>query len=162
MWRPIHPCRAVRTEDMRERQVSTTRIVEAAPATIWDIITDPTMHPVIDGSGTVKAALGNPKRLGPNSKFGMSMKMGLPYPIRNKVVEYVEGRRIAWQHFSGHRWRWELEEVEGGTRVTETFDWSTARSPQAIESGGFPEKNLRGMEATLERLAEVVAEGRAA
>ena len=31
-----------------------------------------------------------------------------------------------------------------------------------VEAGGFPEKNLRGMEATLERLAEVVAEGRAA
>ena len=72
------------------------------------------------------------------------------------MVEYEEGRRIAWQHFGKHRWRYELEPVEGGTRVTETFDWSTARVPKAIELMGYPAKHVPNMEKTLERLAEVV------
>ena len=54
--------------------------------------------------------------------------MGVPYLTKNTVVEYDEDRLIAWRHLGKHRWRYELEPVEGGTKVTETFDWSTARS----------------------------------
>ena len=57
--------------------------------------------------------------------------------------EFEENRRIAWAHVGGHRWRYELEEVDGGTRVTESFDWSTSRAPassrwSAIRSGTRP------------------------
>jgi hypothetical protein len=82
----------------------------------------------------------------------------LPYRITNTVVEYDENRLIAWQHFGKHRWRYELEPVDGGssTKVTESFDWSTATSPKAIELMGYPKRHPANMEATLERLAEMV------
>jgi hypothetical protein len=89
----------------------------------------------------------------------MAMKLRVPYGITNEVVEFEEGRLIAWRHFGGHRWRWELEPVEGGTKVTETFDWSTSRSPVALEVMRIPARNRRAIEATLERLEAHLKDG---
>lgn len=141
----------------RKRQVSTSRTIAADRQRIFDVLADPAMHPVIDGSGTVRQARqGAPARLAYGAKFGMSMKIGAPYRITNTVVEFDEGRRLAWRHYHGHVWRYELEDVEGGTKVTETFDWSGARTKWTLEVTGFPEKNLEAMERTLERLEETV------
>ncbi|GGS26402.1 hypothetical protein GCM10010171_19880 [Actinokineospora fastidiosa] len=93
------------------------------------------------------------RRLKLGDRFGMDMKMGLPYKIRNTVVEFEEGRLIAWRHFYGHRWRWQLKDLgDGRTEVTETFDWSTARIGLLLEWVRFPGKNLKSIRATLERL----------
>ncbi len=87
----------------------------------------------------------------------MDMRFGpLPYRISNEVVEFEENRLIAWAHFGKHRWRYQLEPVAGGTQVTESFDWSTSRSPRAIELMGYPKQHVRNIEATLERLANLV------
>jgi hypothetical protein len=52
-------------------------------------------------------------------------------------------------------WRYDLDEVPGGTRVTESFTYdSLARL--AVIAMGFPERNRRAMEATLERLEALV------
>lgn len=146
-----------------KRQLSTSRVIAAPRQEIFDIIADPSMHPVIDGSGTVREAQeGGPERLEAGSTFGMQMKMGAPYKIANTVVEFDEGARLAWRHFHGHRWRYELEDVDGGTRVTETFDWSSAKTKWPLELAGIPKKNLAAMEKTLERLEEVALERRSA
>jgi hypothetical protein len=49
----------------------------------------------------------------------------------NHVVEFEEGRRMAWmpaevgQPRPGHLWRWELEPAgPSRTRVTCTYDWT--------------------------------------
>ena len=142
----------------KDRKVSASRVIAAEPQVIFDLLADPSAHARFDGSGTVQAVQeGGPQRLEEGARFGMQMKMGAPYRILNTVVEFEEGQRIAWRHFGGHRWRYELEDVDGGTRVTETFDWSTAKLPVAIELAGFPKKNLAAIEATLVRLEEVVA-----
>ncbi len=147
----------------RKRQLSVSRVIPAEREAIFDILADPAMHPVIDGSGTVRDVQeGGPERLAYGTKFGMSMKMGAPYKIANTVVEYDEGLRLAWAHFHGHRWRYELEDVEGGTKVTETFDWSTARTKWTLEMAGIPKRNREAMDKTLERLEELVTQGREA
>lgn len=142
----------------RNRSVSRTKVIHAPASVIFDVIADPSMHPRIDGSGSVQAPRSDaPQRLTMGAGFGMDMKIGVPYKIANTVVEFEEGRRLAWRHFGGHRWRWELEPVdEGTTRVTETFDWSTARSPLALELAGYPKRNAKSIERTLERLAELI------
>jgi len=142
---------------MASRQVSRTAIVATTPERIFELLADPAQHPLIDGSGTVRAAQpGGPDRLALGAKFGMDMKMGAPYKILNTVVEFEENRLIAWRHFNGHRWRWRLERLDGGhTEVTETFDWSTARFPLAISLSPFPRQNTRGIEKTLARLTEL-------
>ena len=142
---------------MAERVVSVSRVIQASPEAIFDVVADPARHGEIDGSGMVQNVRGESKRLELGSTFGMDMKFGpLPYRISNKVVEFDEGRLIAWAHFGGHRWRYELEPVDGGTKVTESFDWSTARVPKAIELMGYPKQHPANMEATLERLAALV------
>jgi uncharacterized protein YndB with AHSA1/START domain len=145
---------------MAEQVVSVSRVINASPETIFDLLTDPARHSEIDGSGMVQKSRGESQRLQLGSKFGMDMKMGpMPYRITNTVVEYDENRLIAWEHFGKHRWRYELEPVDddaAATKVTESFDWSTARWPKGIELMGYPKQHPPSMEATLERLATVV------
>jgi uncharacterized protein YndB with AHSA1/START domain len=138
--------------DMQQRRTWDSRVIDATPEAIFDVLTDPSLHPVIDGSGTVRGARNGSERLRLGSRFSMNMRIGLPYVIRNTVVEYEENRRIAWAHLGGHRWRYELEPVEGGTKVTETFDWSTARIPKLIELAGYPRRMEPAITSTLERL----------
>jgi uncharacterized protein YndB with AHSA1/START domain len=136
-----------------DNKIRVQRVINAPPEKIFDILADPAMHPVIDGSDTVKkSANRNPKRLSQGAKFGMGMKIGAPYRIRNTVVEFEEGKKIAWRHFGRHRWRYELELADGGTRVTETFDYSTAPAPFVLKLLGFTKRHPAGMAATLERL----------
>ena len=91
------------------------------------------------------------------STFSMDMKFGpVPYKISSTVVEFEQDRKIAWAHLGKHRWRYELEPNAEGTLVRETFDWSTAMVPKAIELMGYPKKHPANMEATLERLAAIV------
>lgn len=138
------------------KSVSVSRQIAAPANVIFDILADPARHAEIDGSGTVRGAKdGTAERLAMGTKFGMKMKIVVPYDMRSKVVEFEEDRLIAWAHFGKHRWRYELEANDEGTLVTETFDWSTALSPKFIELSGYPKKHPANMEATLERLDEV-------
>lgn len=139
--------------------VSESRVIAADAQQLFDIVADPAQHPVIDGSGTVQAVRGNaPDRLALGARFGMEMKLGAPYKITNKVVEFEEGRRIAWRHFNGHVWRYIFEPVDGGTRVTEQWDARPAKNRIGLRLMGFPARNRKGIRATLDRLARVSAE----
>ena len=142
----------------KRRSVSRSRIVSAPPSAIFDLLAEPSKHPLIDGSGTVKGSRTDaPVRLSLGATFGMNMKLGVPYPIENTVVEFEGDRLIAWRHLGGHTWRYELVPVDAThTEVIETFDWSTARVPKAIELLGYPARHQVGMTKTLERLAAVV------
>ena len=149
--------------DRRTRRASASVIIAAPAQRIFDVLADPQMHPVIDGGETVRRALeGNPARLFLGAKFGMSVRRVLGYHIENTVVEWDEPRLIAWRHWAGHRWRYELQEVPGGTEVKETFDWSTSLMPWALQAAGYPGRNLAGIVGTLERLAVAVADRGAA
>ncbi len=138
--------------------VSESRVIAADPQRLFDIVADPAMHPTIDGSGTVQATRGPaPARLSEGAKFGMDMKLGAPYKITNTVVEFDDGRQIAWRHFNGHVWRYLFEPVDGGTRVTEQWDARPAKNKIFLRLSGFPGRNRKGILATLQRLDELVA-----
>lgn len=134
-------------------KVSRCRFVPAPPQEVFDLLADPRKHALIDGSGTLQSAMSGPDRLSLGATFGMSMKMGLPYRIKNTVEEFEEGRRIAWRHAGRHRWRYELEAVDGGTEVTETFDTSTVPAPVRPITKMLGRKNGDSIDATLDRLA---------
>jgi uncharacterized protein YndB with AHSA1/START domain len=143
-----------------ERRVTRDIVVDAPPSAVFEVLADPRAHGAFDGSGTVRSAITGPARLSLGDRFGMSMRLGVPYTINNEVVEFEEDRRIGWRHVGHHVWRYELEPVgEGSTRVSETFDWSTSRAPWLLELVGYPATNTRGIEATLPRLKAYV-EGR--
>lgn len=135
------------------------RFVAAAPQAIFDLLADPSKHSLIDGSGTVRApASGGPERLSLGAKFSMSMKKAMPYTIKNEVVEFDEPRLIAWRHVGRHVWRYRLRSVEGGTEVTEEFDWGSSWASLVLKLTGTPARNRVAIEATLDRLADHFAE----
>lgn len=137
-------------------------VIEADPTTVFDVLADPTQHSLFDGSNSVKAQLSGPPRLYLGASFRMRMRVGAPYLVQNRVVEYDEDRRIAWRHFARHIWRYELEPVNDGTatRVTESFDYDAAPAGFLYDRVGIPERNRRAMEASLQRL-KVLVESRA-
>ncbi len=143
-----------------EQQISRDIVIAAPPAKVFAVLADPRRHTDFDGSGTVKNAVSGPDRLSKGAKFGTSMKMfGLPYRIPNTVVEFEEDRRIAWAHPGKHRWRYELEAVEGGTRVTETCDFSTSPAGGVMARLPFARWNAEGIEKTLPKLKALVENG---
>jgi Polyketide cyclase / dehydrase and lipid transport len=136
--------------------VSEQRVIAAERQRIFDIVADPAMHPVMDGSGSVRAIRpGGPQRLALDAKFGMDMKLGAPYKIVNTVVEFDEGHRIAWRHFNGHIWRYTFEPVDGGTLVTEQWDARRTKNRILLRLMGFPARNRRGIQNTLQQLDEL-------
>ena len=140
--------------NVRIRQA--TRTVPAPAAAVFELLARPAQHALIDGSGTVQDVQpGTPERLSPGARFGMEMRLGLRYKILNEVVEFEEGRRIAWRHFGGHVWRYLLEPVDSQhTRVTEQFDPTHSRAPWALRLVRAGRRNQRSIEQTLERLDE--------
>ena len=142
---------------MSAKIISDSRVLPFPADAIFDVLASPAGHVEMDGSGTVRGVASGPERLRDGARFRMKMKLGVPYQMSSTVREFEENRRIAWAHVGGHRWRYELEEVAGGTRVTESFDWSTSRAPRFIEMVGYPERHKANLQKTLERLEEVVA-----
>ena len=147
--------------DTGQPYVRAGRITINAPAEqIFDLLANPHLHAEFDGSGTVRGKLSGPERLALGDKFGMSMRIVVPYRISNTVVEFEENRRIAWCHAGHHRWRYELEPIDANTTVvTETFDGSTARFPPALRLMNAYDNNQKAILATLNRLRGVVEGG---
>lgn len=145
--------------------VSVERVIPAPASAIFDLLADPGRHLDIDGSGTVLGARSAGRRLTLGDSFGMNMKMGARYATRNEIVEFEENRRIAWRTmapaplskvFTGRTWRYELEQVEGGTLVRETWDISTEAPlgrPFVRRMSGMTRKSIT---RTLARIEELV------
>ncbi len=148
--------------------VSVQRLIPSPPEPIFDLLADPAGHAQIDGGGSVQNARSGGRRLALGDRFGMDMKIGVGYSTRNTIIEIDENRRIAWQTTTngplaslvgGRIWRYELEPVDGGTLVTESWDISqeaTASKPFVRRMEGMTRKN---MASTLERIESLVATG---
>jgi hypothetical protein len=159
--------------------ISVTRDIPAPAAAVFDLLARPGRHPQIDGSGSVRGVRPDgPDRLFLGARFGMDMRIGLPYRVLNEVVEFEEGRRIGWRHFAGHVWRYLLEPSEGpvlagaadhigspasavgpSTRLTEQFDPAGARWPGTLKLLGFSRRNERAIRGTLDQIAALARAG---
>lgn len=141
------------------------RVIPASPERIFALISDPNRHREMDGSGTVRDAKKVPGKLTLGSKFGMSMKVGVPYSMESTVIEYEEGRRLAWQSrppgrlsgkiAGGRIWRYELEPVEGGTLVKESWDISQEVVKAMVRPARG--KTIEAMKKTLETIEKILA-----
>ncbi|MFM7061521.1 MAG: SRPBCC family protein [Actinomycetes bacterium] len=140
-----------------------SRLIPAPAQRLFDLVADPSQHPAFDGSGTVRSSPLPSGKVGPGDTFGMSMHMYIPYKMVNEVVEYEEGRRFAWtpkldgpgilaRRIGPVIWRYEFEEVEGGTLVTETWDPTRSKQRGIYGLVGMEKQVTPNMERTLERL----------
>ena len=134
------------------RVVSTTREIAAPADVIFALIADPSEQPRWDGNDNLARAEAGQRVRVVGDVFVMTLTQG---KVReNHVVEFEEGRRIAWtpaepgKRPPGHLWRWELEPVDAArTRVTHTYDWT-----RLTDSNRLP----RARATTPERLAASV------
>ena len=144
--------------------VSVERVIKAPPNRIFALLADAGKHASFDGSESVDRATQKLVPLTMGSKFGMAMRgrketLFIPYRTTNTVIEYEPDQRIAWQTTAigglvgGRIWRYELEPADGGTRVTESFDYSGGRAPGFVLGAmGFMRRNKAGMSKTLENI----------
>lgn len=147
---------------MNGDSLSVERTIPAPADQIFALLSDAGKHEGFDGSGTVQGTRRESRPLELGTRFGMSMKMGLPYSTSNEVVEFEQDRRIAWRTsglkgiVGGRIWRYELQPVEGGTLVRETWDLSQDKQAFLLKRSTMPKATETSMRRTLERLAEAV------
>jgi hypothetical protein len=137
------------------RSVSASRVINAPASAIFALLANPRRHSEFDGSSTVVKVKQAPERLAKGATFSMDMKIHVPYFVKNTVSDFEENKVIAWHHFAQFVWRYDLEEVPGATRVTESFNYNRPWAFVIIWLG-WPEKNRRAMVATLERISEIL------
>lgn len=138
--------------------VTAQRTVAADAERIFDLIADPSLQPRWDGNGNLAEAPAGQRVREVGEVFVMTLTAG---GIReNRVVEFVEGRLIAWlpsdpgEAPAGHLWRWELEPVDAAsTLVTHTYDWS-----RLTDENRFPRARATTsaeLQASVDRIARI-------
>ena len=118
--------------NLEAKDVVAARIVITAPAKkIFAYLADPRSHALFDGSSTIEGRISGPDRLFLGARFGMAMKIKVPYRITNEVIAFEEDHLITWRHLMKWTWSYQLVELEdGSTQVTETFDASVCNRAQ--------------------------------
>ena len=148
-------------EQEAPRVVSVSREIAAGAERIFALIADPAAQPGWDGNDNLAAAPAGQRVRRAGDVFTMTLTRGA---IReNHVVEFEEGRRIAWTPAEpgkvppGHLWRWELEPVDASrTRVTHVYDWT-----RLTDEGRLPRARATTadrLRASLDRLAALAEE----
>lgn len=152
-------------------RMEVSRPVAATPAEIFAVVRDPQGHVQIDASGMLMAATGEPaSAVGDTFVVHMDREALNDYPlglydVTVEIVTYEPDREIAWTIIGqikpqiGHVYGYRLDPIEGGTLVTQYYDWSGIDEAwrQADIFPIIPESALR---ATLGILARTVAPGR--
>jgi uncharacterized protein YndB with AHSA1/START domain len=135
-----------------ERVVSASRDVGAPADRVFALIADPARQPEWDGNDNLSEAAPGQRVCAVGDVFVMTTTKG---SVReNHVVEFEEGRRIAWmpsepgQPPPGHLWRWELEPLDDERcLVTHTYDWTNLTDETRLP---------RARATTVDRLANSV------
>jgi uncharacterized protein YndB with AHSA1/START domain len=141
------------------RVVCASREIAASAQRIFELIADPARQPRWDGNDNLAEAPGGQRVRARGEVFIMTTTKG---NVReNLVVEFDEGRLIAWrpaepgQEPPGHLWRWALEPINASrTRVTHTYDWTAL-----TDEGRLPRARAttaEKLQASLDRLAALV------
>ena len=134
-------------------QIQVSKTVDASPEQLFALLSTPSRHPEVDGSGMLRGLEKDPGRItGTGDEFIMKMNNDLlgDYAIKNTVVAYEKDRKIGWApsihpadgytdklgdtQVKGHTYTWVLEPAGSGTKVTQTYDWS-----------GVTDEGFRGM-----------------
>ena len=144
------------------RVMSASREIAADAGRVFELIADPAQQPRWDGNDNLAAAADGQRVRAVGAVFRTTLTMG---SVReNHVVEFDEGRLIAWRPAEpgrrppGHLWRWELEPISPSrTRVTHTYDWSRLTDEKRLPRARATTADR--LQASLARLAAIAERG---
>lgn len=129
------------TAPQSARIVSASREIAAPAEKLFELLASPAGQISIDGNDNLAKTDESQRVRAVGEVFTMELTNG--ESRENYVVEFEEGRLIAWlpaptgEQPRGHLWRWELEPLNAGsTKVTHTYDWTRledeTRFPRAL------------------------------
>ncbi|MCV7068126.1 SRPBCC family protein [Mycolicibacterium farcinogenes] len=142
------------------RVVAASREIAAPAEVIFELIADPSQQPRWDGNANLAEAASGQRVREVGDVFVMTISQG--GDRQNHIVEFEEGRRIAWRPSEvgkeppGHLWRWELEPLgDSRTLVTHTYDWSQLTDEKRlVRARATTADKLQGFIDRLAALAE--------
>jgi len=155
---------------MTTERMDVQRTIEADPAAIFAILSDPQGHVVIDSSGMLLDADGDPvTAVGDTFVVHMDREALNDYPLGKydvtvEITAFEADREIAWTILGqldppiGHVYGYTLEPVDGATLVTSYYDWSDIH-PTWREANIFPIMSEGALRATLGIIDRWVARG---
>ena len=153
--------------DTSER-IEVQRTIPAEPTRIFSVLKDPQGHVVIDSSGMLQDATGQPaSKVGDEFVVHMDREALNDYPMGKydvtvTITKFEPDREIAWTILGqirpqiGHIYGYTLEPVDGGTLVTSYYDWSEI-DPQWKDANIFPVISETALRATLGILERTLA-----
>ena len=156
---------------MPSSSIEVTRTVTASPERLFALLATPSRHMEFDGADMLRGPEGSEGRVtGVGDQFVMNMNnpnLG-DYQMRNTIVAFDADRLIGWSpelfpldgytdkvgdmQARGHTYTWKLEPVDGGTAVTQTYDWSQVSDEKFREM--FPMLTEEQLGASIERAAQ--------
>jgi uncharacterized protein YndB with AHSA1/START domain len=156
------------TTHSADRELRAETVVAAPPDRVWAVLTDlrrmPQWSPELLRMVPLKP--GGLRR--GQWYLGVNRRKAVVWPTRNVLAEVEPGRALAWDTVSsGARWVWELEPVDGGTRVVHRRPvprrltlLSRAFAPLLLGgSEGHADELERGMQQTVASLKVAVESG---
>lgn len=153
--------------DTTDKMISVSRTINAPAPDIFAVLTLPSRHTELDGSGFVVSDDHTDRIIGTGQVFTMNMTgdhMGGDYQTENHVIGYDKNSLLAWATAPagieppGWEWVWELKaDGPDSTEVTLTYDWSKVTDKDLLQKIGFPLLTQDQLEASLGNLAAAVS-----
>jgi uncharacterized protein YndB with AHSA1/START domain len=156
------------------RKIQVSTVIDAPAADIFALLSDPDRHTDLDGSGMLRGLVAGQPLLAIGQTFTMNMHQDAlgDYRTVNAVTAFVPDARIGWEphmdpgcelapkldgmkldgmKVGGHTFTFDLREVDGGTEVTETYDWMSVKDEKFLATlPVVSEDDLRGSLARIE------------
>lgn len=154
------------------RKIQVSKVIGAPAADIFAVLADPARHAEVDATGMIRGVEGDTMTIGGIGQvFVMSMhrpQLG-DYRVANSVTAFQPPFRIGWEPRPdpdspgvddpgdlavGHTWTFDLREVDGGTEVTETYEWMSVKDDK--QAAQLPLVSEEQIEQSLDNLAATV------
>jgi uncharacterized protein YndB with AHSA1/START domain len=150
-----------------DNRIIVSRTIDAPAPEIFDVLTLPSRHREIDGSGFLVSDDRTDRITGVGQVFRMNMTgdhMGGDYQTENHVTGYDKNSLLAWRTAPagteppGWEWMWELKaDGPDSTDVTLTYDWDKVTDQALLQKVRFPLVSESQLEDSLAKLASTVS-----
>ncbi|MDQ2781995.1 SRPBCC family protein [Lapillicoccus sp.] len=150
-----------------DTRITVSRTFDSPAPEIFDVLTLPSRHKEIDGSGFIVSDDHTNRITAVGQVFTMNMTgdhMGGDYQTDNHVVGYDKNTLVAWKTAPagteppGWEWVWELKaDGPDSTEVTLTYDWAAVTDKALLQKVHFPLVSESQLEDSLGNLASAVA-----